>query len=115
MIKLDAAYVTAVTSVFNGVTSTETTDTLRVSYAELDFVGGSFMAMVERGMVVNGLFTPNLSKLRIQLNAGGTFASTDGSWKGTVPVEAVQGFVTGLISAFQAFVLGAGVVTGTVV
>lgn len=115
MIRLDAIYVTAVTSVFNGVTSTATTDTLRVSYAELDLVGGNVMAMVQRGTVVNDVFTANMPQLRIQLNADGTFASQDGSWAGSIPVEVAQGFVQGLTSAFQAFVLGSGAVTGTAV
>ena len=115
MIKLDAAFITAATSVFNGVTTTTTTDTLRVSYAELDLVGGSIMAMVERGTISGSpsAFTPNMSKLRIQLNGNGTFSSQDGSWQGKVDPAVVQAFVAALTTALQTFVLGAGVVTGT--
>lgn len=114
MITLAPQYITSATRTFNGQTITNTTDTMRISYAELDLVGGSVMCMVERGTVIGGAFTPNMSKLRIQLNADGTFASTDGSWSGTVPVAVVQGFVSGLTSAFQQFVLGAGAVQGSV-
>jgi hypothetical protein len=113
MIKLDAAYIKAVTSVFDGVTSTSITDTLEVSYAEIDFVVGNVMAMVQRGTVINGVFTPNLEQLRIQLNADGTFASTDGTWVGAIPAAVAAGFVAQLTAGFQAFILGAGKVTGT--
>jgi len=54
-----------------------------------------------------------MPKLRIQLNADGTFSSQDGSWQGKVDPAVVQAFVAALTTALQTFVLGAGVVTGT--
>jgi hypothetical protein len=113
MIKLDAHFVTTATTVMEGVTTTNITDTLRIAYVELDLNSGSVMAMLDRGTLVNGVFVTNQPKLRIQLNSDGTFASTDGAWTGTVPVGAVQGFLALLAGAFQSFVLGAGAVTGT--
>lgn len=132
MIRLDTAFITAVTSVFNGVTSTTTTDTLRVSYAELDLIGGNVMAMVERGYVTPAVtasaegvtpvvaaapatFVATLPKLRIQLSADGKFSSTDGSWAGTIDPAVSAGFVASLRAGFEAFVLGSGAVTGTTV
>jgi hypothetical protein len=113
MIKLDTAFVTTDTSVIGGVQTVASTDTLRVSYVELNLIGGSVMAMVERGTLIDSVFTPNMFKLRIELHADGNFSSTDGSWKGSVPAAVVAGFVQQLRGAFEAFVLGAGAVTGT--
>ena len=115
MIKLAPAFITAATSVMDGVTTSETTDTLRVSYVEIDFTLVTVMAMVERGTLEGSpsVFTPNMPTLRIQLNANGTFASTDGSWTGSIPVASAQAFVATLTAVFQAFILGAGAVTGT--
>jgi hypothetical protein len=88
------------------------------------------MAFVERGYVIPAIaasavgvtpvvaavpatFVPTLPKLRVQLNADGTFASTDGSWKGSVPAATAAAFVTALQNALEAFVLAAGLITGT--
>jgi len=120
----------------NGVASTNVTDTLRISYAEINLVSGSVMAFIERGTVtpavaavaasapgvtpvvaavaaVPATFVANMPKLRVQLNADGTFASTDGSWKGSVPAATAAAFVTALQNALEAFVLAAGLITGT--
>ena len=115
MIKLDTAFITTATSVMYGVTSVVITDTMRVSYVEIDFTSGSVMAMVERGTMVGSpaVFTPNMEKLRVQLNADGTFASTNGALTGSIPVQIANGFLASLTAAFQAFVLGAGAVSGT--
>ena len=111
MIKLDAASTTTSTSVFQGATTTTVTDTLFVSYVELGFGSGSIVAMIQRGTVVDGVFTPKQPQLRVDVSADGTFRSNDGNWSGTLPnwaatLKAIAGQLDGLL-------LSAGLVSGT--
>ena len=113
MIKLDAASTTTSTSVFQGATTTTVTDTLFVSYVELGFESGSVVAMVQRGTMVNGIFTPNQSQLRINVNPDGTFASQDGTWSGTLPNWSVA--LKALAASLDGLLLSAGLVSGTAI
>src|ERR1035437_5090079 len=99
----------------NGFVTNTVTDTLRVSYVEISFEAGSVMAMVQRGTMVDGKFVSNMSQLRIQLNADGSFSSQDGTWTGSVPPQVAAGFVGQLKAGFDAFILGAGRVDGKAV
>jgi len=113
MITLSAASTTTIQDTFNGQVKTITTDTLFVSYAELSFASGSIMAIIQRGTMVGTppVFVPNMSPLRVQLNADGTFASTDGTWTGAT--TSAPALIASLKSTLDNFVLGAGKVTGT--
>ena len=113
MIKLDASSTTTSTAVFNGVSTVTTTDTLLISYMELSFPMGSVTVMVQRGTMVNGVFTPNLSQLRINVNPDGTFASQDGTWSGTLPNWAATLKV--IAGQFDGLLLSAGLVSGTAI
>jgi hypothetical protein len=113
MITLSPASITTSTVVFNGVSSTTLTDTLLISYMELNFPTGSVTAMVQRGTMVNGVFTPNQLQLRINVNSDGTFASQDGTWSGTLPNWAAT--YAALLLSFENLLLSSGLVTGTAV
>ena len=112
-IKLDAAFVTTSTAVFNGVTTTTTTDVLQVSYVELGFVSGSVTAFVQKGTMVDGVFTPNMPQIRVDVSPDGTFHSSDGAWSGTIPNWAAT--LATLRAPFDGLLLGVGLVTGTAV
>ena len=113
MIKLDAASTTTSTSVFQGATTTTVTDTLFVSYVELGFESGSIVAMIQRGTVVDGVFTPKQPQLRVDVSADGTFRSNDGNWSGTLPNWAATLKV--IAGQFDGLLLSAGLVQGTAV
>ena len=113
MITLSPASTTTSTAVFNGVSTVTTTDTLLISYMELSFPSGSVTAMVQRGTMVNGIFTPNQSQLRINVNPDGTFASQDGTWSGILPNWAAT--YAALLLSFENLLLTSGLVTGTAV
>jgi hypothetical protein len=115
MITLSAASTTTIQDTFNGLVKTTTTDTLFVSYAELDFASSAIMAIIQRGTMVGTppAFVPNMPSLRVQLNADGTFASTDGTWTGTT--ASAPALIAALKSMLDNFVLGSGKVTGTAV
>ena len=111
MIKLNAASTTTNTSVFNSQTTTTVTDTLVIAYVELNLPAGSVVAMIQRGTVVNGLFTPNTSQLRIDVQSDGTFSSQDGSWSGTLPNWSAS--LAALSASLDGLLLSAGLVSGT--
>ena len=111
MIKLSPASITTTTAVFNGVTSTTVTDTLVVSYVELNLPAGSVVAMLDRGTMVDGVFTPDQPRLRVDVQADGTFLSQDGAWSGTLPNWSVA--LKALASSLDGLLLSAGLVTGT--
>jgi hypothetical protein len=71
MITLSPASITTTTAVFNEVSTVTTTDTLRVSYVELNLPAGSVVAMLDRGTMVDGIFTPNQPRLRVDVAADG--------------------------------------------
>jgi hypothetical protein len=113
LIKLSAPFTTTTTSVFNSVTTTNTTDTLLISYVELGFASGSVCAMIQRGTVVNGVFTPNQPQLRVDVQSDGTFRSQDGTWQGTLPTWSAA--LTALASSLDGLLLSAGLVQGTAI
>ena len=131
MINLDPVSITTASATMNGVVTNTVTDTLRVSYVEISFEAGSVMAMVQRGTMVatpavdatdttpaipaGSEFVENMPQLRIQLNADGSFSSTNGVWAGSVPPQVAAGFVGQLKAGFDAFILGAGKVDGKAV
>lgn len=111
MIKLSAPSTTTVTSVFNGVTSVFITDTLHVSYVELNLPAGQVSAMIQRGTMVNGVFTMTQPQLRVNINPDGTFHSQDGAWSGTLPNWSTA--LATIAASFDNLLLSAGLVTGT--
>ena len=113
MIKLDAASTTTSTSVFQGETKTTVTDTLFVSYVELGFESGSVVAMIQKGTVVDGVFTPNLPQIRVDVSPDGTFRSNDGVWLGTIPNWTAT--LAQLRAPFDGLLLGVGLVQGTAI
>ena len=113
MIHLDAASTTTSTSVFQGTTTTTVTDTLLVSYVELGFESGSIVAMIQRGTVVDGVFTPKQPQLRVDVSADGTFRSNDGNWSGTLPNWSVA--LKALAASLDGLLLSAGLVSGTAI
>jgi hypothetical protein len=113
MITLSPASITTTTAVFNEVSTVTTTDTLRVSYVELNLPAGSVVAMLDRGTMVDGVFTPNQPRLRVDVAADGTFRSNDGVWQGTLPNWSVA--LKALAASLDGLLLGSGLVTGTAV
>lgn len=111
MITLNAASITTNTSVFNSKPTVTVTDTLLISYMELNFPAGSVTAMIQRGTMVNGVFTPSQPQLRVNVNPDGTFASTDGQWTGTLPNWVAT--YAALALNFENLLLSAGLVAGT--
>ena len=84
MIRLNDNFKTVSTDVFNGATTTKTTDTLRISYVELGFESGSVTAFIQKGTVVDGVFTENMPKIRVDIASDGSFRSNDGNWSGKI-------------------------------
>jgi hypothetical protein len=113
MIKLAPEAVTTSTAVFNGVSKVTTTDTLFVSYVELGFESGTVTAMIQRGTVVDGTFTANMSQLRVDVSTDGTFRSQDGTWSGTITNWTAT--LASLRAPFDGLIIGAGLVQGTAV
>jgi len=111
VILLSSNYVTTSTSTFAGTEKTVTTDVLRISYVELSFGSGSVTAFVQKGIVVNGVFTENMPKIRIDVQPDGSFRSNDGTWQGTLPNwNATLGAIA---SSLDGILLSAGLVQGT--
>lgn len=113
MITLATQDQTTLTTVFNGVTTTTLTDTLFVSYIEINFESGTVSAFIQKGTIVNGDFVCNLPKIRVNVNPDGTFSSSDGQWTGTIPNWSPT--LAALASPLDGLVTGAGLVSGTVV
>ena len=111
MIKLDAASTTTSTAVFQGVTKTTVTDTLFVSYVELGFESGSVCAMIQKGTMVDGVFTPNMPQVRVDVAPDGSFHTSDGILAGTIPNWAPT--LASLRAPFDGLLLGVGLVQGT--
>ena len=111
MIQLSAPSVTTSSSTFNGVVTTTVTDTLFVSYVELGFASGSVCAMIQKGTMVAGVFTPNMPQIRVDVSPDGAFRSNDGAWTGTIPNWAAT--LATLRAPFDGLLLGVGLVTGT--
>jgi hypothetical protein len=113
MITLAAPSVTTSSSTFNGVVTTTVADTLFVSYVELGFASGTVTAMIQKGTMVEGVFTPNLPQIRVDVYSDGTFRSNDGLWSGTIPNWTAT--LASLRAPFDGLLLGSGLVTGTAV
>jgi hypothetical protein len=114
MIRLDAASTTTASSTKgSGQPVTTITDTLVVRYVEISFTDGSFLAIIDQGTVINGVFTDTGAPLRVDVRADGSFTSRDGSWTGTVAT--LSAFIAGFKTAFDGFVLASGAVTGTAI
>ena len=111
MIKLDATYVTSVSTTLAGATVTTTTDELFVQSVSIDFLTGQMLAIVQRG--TGTPFSANMAPLRITVNPDGTFASLDGSWSGSV--SAAPALVAQLKATFDQFILASGKVTGSTI
>ena len=113
MIALSMQDQTTSTTVFNGQTTTTLTDTVFVSYIEINFESGTVSAFIQKGTIVNGDFVCNLPKIRVNVNPDGTFSSSDGQWTGTIPNWSPT--LAALASPLDGLVTGAGLVSGTVV
>lgn len=95
------------------VVSSVITDTLYVQNVNLDFSTGAMYATIARGIVVNGVFASNYPSVNIVVNPDGSFISNDGKWSGNLGATA-SNLVTQLKTTFDQFVLGAGLVQGTI-
>jgi hypothetical protein len=122
MITLSSQYVTTAVSTINGVATTTTTDHLKVSYIEISFDGaGSIRAKIQRGTLtypagfpsVAAVFVPNMKELWVNVNANGSFASQDGTWKGAAGSLNVAALLEGLTAALDGALLASGAVSGT--
>lgn len=113
LIKLDPQYQTVVQHTFNGETETDTTDTLFVSDARLDFRSGALYATIEKGSVVDGQFVQNLDSVEVTVNPDGTFVSNDGLWTGQIP--SAPTLLATLKAEFDQFVLASGTISGKTV
>src|ERR1035437_6599128 len=114
MIQLDAASTTTTSSTKgSGQPATTITDTLAVRYVEITFTDGSFLAIIDQGTMINGVFTVTGAPLWVDVRADGSFTSRDGAWTGTVAT--LSDIIAGLKKAFDGFVLASGAVTGTAV
>lgn len=113
MIHLDSNSVTTSTSTFNGVVTNTVTDTLFVSYVELGFESGSVCAMIQKGTMVDGVFTPNMPQVRVDVAPDGSFHTSDGIWSGTIPNWAPT--LASLRAPFDGLLLGVGLVQGTAI
>jgi hypothetical protein len=120
MISLAPQYVTSVTSTFNGVATTATTDTMKVSYIEIDFNRGTLRAKIQRGTIVypdgfpsvEAVFTPNMKELWVNVAADGSFTSQDGSWVGAAGALNIAAMLNGLTLALDGALLASGAVQG---
>jgi hypothetical protein len=113
MITLSTPYVTTTTSTLGGQTNTSVTDTLFVSYVEINFSPASIRAKIQRGTRVAGIFTQNISDVWVTVNADGSFTSSDGSFQGPAGALSVAALVSGLSTAFDGTILASGAITGT--
>ena len=113
MIALAMQDQTTSTTVFNGVTTTSQTDTLFVSYIEINFESGTVSAFIQKGTVVNGAFVCNLPKIRVDVQPDGSFRSNDGNWSGTIPNWTAT--LAQLRAPFDGLLLGVGLVQGTAI
>jgi hypothetical protein len=113
MITLGTPYITTTTSTLGGQTNTSITDTLFVSYVEINFNPASIRAKIQRGTKVNGVFTPNIPDVWVNVNPDGSFTSTDGSFQGATGALNVAALSAGLTAAFDGAILGSGAVTGS--
>ncbi len=113
MIVLLTPYTTTV-QYLTGTTVSDSviTDTLYVREVRLDFASGAMYATIDRGTVVNGVFTQNYPSVEIVVNPDGSFISNDKKWQGTLTTA--PAFVAQLKGQFDQFVLAAGLVQGTI-
>jgi hypothetical protein len=116
MITLAVASQTTSTTVFNGVTTVNTTDTLFISYIEIGFDSGSVSAFIQKGTMVNGVFTSNLPKIRVNVNPDGSFSSNDpagpnGGWSGIIPNWSAT--LAALAAPLDGLLVAAALVQGT--
>jgi hypothetical protein len=109
MIKLDPIFQTVATSTFNGVTSTQITDTLFIQEVRIDFTTGAIYATVQKG--TGTPFQQTLDAIQICVNPDGTFVSSDNLWVGLV--ASAPALVAQLKATFDQFILSSGKVTGT--
>jgi hypothetical protein len=113
MIKLNSQFVTVINHTFGGQTQeSETTDTLFISSVRIDFTTGAMYAVIQRGTVVNSVFTSNYPDLNMTVNPDGSFVS-DGGWNGSV--AAAPALVAQLKSQFDQFILASGLIQGTTI
>lgn len=113
MITLSTPYVTTTTSTLGGQTNTAVTDTLFISYVEVNFSPAFIRAKIQRGTMVAGIFTPNIPDVWVNVNPDGSFTSSDGSFQGPAGTLSVAALASGLSTAFDGTILASGVVTGT--
>ena len=113
MIQLGVEDITSTTKVFNGTTITDVTDTIFVSYIEISFANGTVTAMIQRGTMVNGVFTVNYPHLRVDVAPDGTFQSQDGLWSGTIPNWTAS--LSAIAAPFDGLLLSSTVTSGTVI
>lgn len=109
MILLDAADVTTIQKTGPGVSETTTTDTLFISSVTIDLASGSMYATIQRGG--GNPFLANMDPLQVIVNPDGTFYSSDGTWSGSVGLNAPL-LVAQLRATFDHFILASGKVTG---
>lgn len=105
MIKLPILITTQQTLVDGTVQDTVVTDTLYVSSVRIDFNTGALYATVQRGTVVNGVFTSNFATLNIVVNPDGSFVS-DGAFSGTPGTVSVSALVQSLSAQFDGMLNG---------
>lgn len=113
MITLAAQDITSTAKMFNGTTLTTVTDTLFVSYIEINFASGTVVAMIQRGTMVNGVFTVNYPTMRVDVAPDGTFQSQDGLWSGTIPNWTAS--LSAIAAPFDGLLLSSTVTSGTVI
>ena len=113
MITLSTPYVTTTTATIAGQTQTSVTDTLFVSYVEINFTPAAIRAKIQRGHADSTGFTANLSDVWVIVNPDGSFNSSDGSFSGAAGSLNVTALIAGLTAAFDGAILASGVVQGT--
>jgi hypothetical protein len=124
MITLNTPYVTTVQTAMNGQVQTDTTDTLLVSYVEVNFTSLAIgiipaikvRAKLQRGTVVAGVFVSNYPEVWVTVFSDGSFTSTDNPpYAGKAGSLNIGALLSGLASIFDGAVLSSGEVQGTAV
>ena len=111
MITLNTPDVTTIQSNGPSGSVTTITNTLFVSSVTLDMTTGAIYATIQRGALLNGIFTPNFPTLQVTVNPDGSFISQDGTWSGSVGAIAAS-LVASLKTQFDQFILASGAVSG---
>lgn len=112
MIVLAQPYTTTIKYLSGATVSSSTvTDTLYVREVRLDFSTGAMYATIDRGTVVNGVFTQNYPSVQVIVNPDGSFLSDDGKWSGALQSAPIM--IAQLKQQFDQFILASGSVSGT--